>query len=72
MTLLAQINAHHGRLIRDYQTMQAHWQAHPLHKFRYKKALFISAGALLAWLSRYPTVRRVYLLANLVSKSSLN
>lgn len=67
MTLLAKINDHHMRLIGEYNLMQAHWQAHPLHKFRYKKALFISAGALLVWLSRYPAVRRVYLLANLVT-----
>jgi hypothetical protein len=67
VTLLAKINDHHLRLNSDYSRMQTHWQAHPLHKFRYKKAFFIGAGALLVWLSRYPTVRRVYLLANLVT-----
>ena len=67
MTLLAKINQHHVHLNGEYARMQRHWQAHPLHKFRYKKALFVGAGALLVWLSRYPTVRRVYLLANLVT-----
>ena len=67
MTLLAKVNAHHLRLDSEYKRMQTHWQAHPLYKFRHKKVLFIGTGALLVWLSRYPAVRRVYFLSNLVT-----
>ena len=72
MKLLAKIDCIHTRLHGDYNAMQHHWRAHPLSQFRYKKALFIGAGALLVWLSRYPMVRRAYMLTNLVTKSSLN
>ncbi|MCR6651857.1 MAG: hypothetical protein NVV73_10370 [Cellvibrionaceae bacterium] len=72
MKQLAEIQSHTMRLIGEYQLLQTHWRAHPLSDFRYKKVLFIGGGALLVWLSRYPAVRRTYVLASLVTKTPFN
>jgi len=70
--LPAEIQILNARLIGEYRLMQQHWHVHPLSSCRYKKVLFIGTGALLVWLSRYPSVRRVLLLTSLVTKSPLN
>lgn len=72
MTQLAEIRSLNAELMADYRLLQAHWRTHPLGRFRHNKVLFIAAGAALVWLSRYPSVRRTYLLASLVTKSPFN
>lgn len=69
MTLSTEVELLNAQLLADHQHLVTQWNRHPLSRFRYKKVIFIGGIATLIWLSRYPAVRKVYLLSSLVTKT---